>query len=345
MQEKTVTHNIYAPIEDAHALLISQLSRGIMAEGRRLLVIAQDYQRGQKLQHNLRFFLPHAEVMLVAEKEANFYQMTTSTPKECINQYYHLCALREARPCIIITTVPTAMKKLITPSVLQEHCLQISKGDAVCYAHLVQQLAKMGYIKTHKIRDCGEFATRGDIIDIQGNSINIGYRCEISDDKIVSIYALDTLQQIPSQEPLDHITIYPCVALFFDESENKQLEQNCTTHIGQHFLHTEVYHMLKERIVPRNAHHYLPIMYNTHLSDLFEYCSPYVTMYDDSYKATILKQEKQIYNALLQVSTIYGKIFPSPSSLYLTSSELQSKLLSSSNYLLSRYKKDQSLTH
>ncbi|MBP5617975.1 MAG: DEAD/DEAH box helicase, partial [Clostridia bacterium] len=107
-----------------------------------------------------------------------------------------LCSVEAARLC----TLP--------PDVLAAHCLALKPGDTLPPMTLAGALLDAGYAQADTVEGPGQFARRGDILDVYPPDGEAPVRLEYWGDEIDSINRFDVLSQRRT-EPLDALTLTP----------------------------------------------------------------------------------------------------------------------------------------
>ena len=104
------------------------------------------------------------------------------------------------------------LEKFNTPSFYKENIIKFSKNDTIDYSKISEKLINLGYKRTTNVTDIGEFALRGDILDIYGLDEN-PVRIEFFADSIEDIRFFNpTLKKAFNQ--LIQLKFYPCTNLF-----------------------------------------------------------------------------------------------------------------------------------
>ncbi|MCK5808854.1 transcription-repair coupling factor [bacterium] len=96
-----------------------------------------------------------------------------------------LAHILHSSPDVIITT-PSSLR-LALPHKILTGGITLKTGDSFDLLLLATELVKMGYQRLPLVRQRGEFAIKGDIIDIATGEAGIGWRVEFFDDEIERI--------------------------------------------------------------------------------------------------------------------------------------------------------------
>ncbi len=108
----------------------------------------------------------------------------------------------------IVTHVEALMQLFPEPNAFKEMSFSLKKGDEVDFSSLPGRLIKAGYRRVTHIDAPGQFAVRGDILDISPVIYDGGVRIEFFGDEVDSIKRFDYYTQL-SHESIDEAEICP----------------------------------------------------------------------------------------------------------------------------------------
>ncbi len=146
---------------------------------------------------------------------STFLEPHIKTKTDYFDAYYRFFLNKEktviANPCFFLLPLPD----------IADNFLILKKGNEFTPDKLKLFLSETGYIQTDIVRESGEFAFRGNIVDIFPYNSDLPLRIEIDFDEIESIKMFDPLSQ-KSVKLIESITTYPVYAL-------KETQTNLTT--------------------------------------------------------------------------------------------------------------------
>jgi transcription-repair coupling factor (superfamily II helicase) len=127
------------------------------------------------------------------------------------------------RPPIIIAAATGAIKKMLPPGVFREHSFTLKTEGTQDLKDAARRLAVMGYERVPVIERAGQFAVRGDILDIWTPDRDDPLRVELFGDEIERIRAFDVLTQksIRGGESTE-VRVFPAAELIADEMLRRQ---------------------------------------------------------------------------------------------------------------------------
>lgn len=152
-------------------------------------------------QEEIRFFDDFA---YFAKNQAADYPAWEALPSENIapspdivgERYRVLNQLKSKDgPVAIISSLQSALQRIISKEKFQSLYLTLNKGDTFSYEGLIQKLLEMGYSKDYMVSDKGQFAVRGGIIDVFPVTSPDPFRIEFFGDEIESIRIFDPVGQ------------------------------------------------------------------------------------------------------------------------------------------------------
>lgn len=123
-----------------------------------------------------------------------------------------------------ITAVPP-------PAYIAENCISIAVGQSVDTEELAAQLTRLGFLRVSKVSMRGEFALRGEVIDIApmySENPDEAFRVQFDFDKIEKIKVFNILSQ-DSKTELKKIRIAPTKEVVWDDATVQTLQKNIET--------------------------------------------------------------------------------------------------------------------
>ena len=178
------------------------------------LVIADSEAGMQKQADELAFY--GDTVCVYPAKDLIFYQADLRAGELVRERMRCLKQILDGRGVIVITTYAALMAPMVPARVLREHMLTIEKQDRLDFPVLAKKLADMGYERSALAEMPGQFAIRGDIIDIFDMTADDPIRVECWGDEVESIRRYDPQSQ-RSTAQLESVRIFPASELLMDD--------------------------------------------------------------------------------------------------------------------------------
>ncbi|MCI5196820.1 MAG: transcription-repair coupling factor, partial [Candidatus Electrothrix sp. AW5] len=124
----------------------------------------------------------------------------------------------QAGPCIVLTSVEAIMRRVIPQQVLGQSCELVMAGEDTDQEALIASLLATGYASCALVRQPGDLAVRGGIVDLFPPPANPALqgplRLDFSEDTVKSIRLFDPLSQ-RSQEELEEAILLPGSDILF----------------------------------------------------------------------------------------------------------------------------------
>ena len=161
--------------------------------GQPIIHVALDDMRAAVLADALAFFAPDCEVVTFPAWDCLPYDRISPRSDIAGERLTALTRLRRPfkQPCIVLTTVNAVVQKTLPADVMQTASLSASKGDELPVEVLRQFLAANGYTSAGTVREPGEFAVRGGIVDLFPPGYDAPLRLDFFGDEIESIRVFD----------------------------------------------------------------------------------------------------------------------------------------------------------
>lgn len=118
----------------------------------------------------------------------------------------------------VVTTIDGMMDKVMPISHIKKNIISFEVGEIIDITDIEKRMVLLGYERRSQVEATGEFAIRGNIIDIFPLTEEVPVRIDLWDDEIDSIKLFDVESQ-RSIENLDEITIYPAAEYLLSKDE------------------------------------------------------------------------------------------------------------------------------
>nr|WP_261806600.1 transcription-repair coupling factor [Lapidilactobacillus luobeiensis] len=173
---------------------------------------------------DLVYYFPVEEVIAA--------QGATSSPEFQSLRIEALAFLLRQEPGIVVTSVAGARYQLPTPATFATAKIQLEQDGELDLARLPEQLVSMGYRREKLVANPGEFAIRGDIIDVYPLMAEDPVRIELFGDEIDGIRRFDSASQ-RSIENLARLTLLPATDLITSLAERQRTGQKIAAAVTQ----------------------------------------------------------------------------------------------------------------
>jgi len=251
------------------AQLAYQIAKQTGAEP--ILVITANAHQAFDLLHQLRFFLgaTEREVLLFPDKEVLPYD--TFSPHSRINSrriraFYRLLN-KDYK--IVITSVDNLMHRVPPSSYFINRGIMLKIGQQLEREVFIHQLDQAGYERVEQVREPGELAVRGSLMDIYPTGGLLPYRIDWLDDEIDTIRTFSPQDQ-RSLEQVESVEFFPAHEFPLTAAAKKNF---CVawqrTFDAKHRRH-RIYLDLRQGFTPQGLENYLPFFFSK-LDSIFGY--------------------------------------------------------------------------
>src|SRR3982074_3142661 len=160
--------------EGAEGLVISDLARAVAARPKppavSLAVVCRDGPRMAQLARALEFFAPDLPVMQFPAWDCQPYDRVSPHGGILAQRLTTLARLSRlkgsAKPLIVLTTVNAIVQRVPAREIVAAQALSVAPGQIVSMDSIVSWLEHNGYNRSSTVREPGEYAVRGGILDL-----------------------------------------------------------------------------------------------------------------------------------------------------------------------------------
>lgn len=181
--------------EGFDALVVAELSR----EGRDLLFVARDDARLAHMAEAIGFFAPDIDCLELPAWDCLPYDRVSPNPTLVSRRIDAFCRLaaedRAPVPRVVLTTVSALLQRVPPPEAFSAASMAVAPGDRVDRDRLAAFLVAAGYVSSDTVREPGEYAVRGGIVDIFPTGRAEPVRLDFFGDDVDSIRTFDALSQ------------------------------------------------------------------------------------------------------------------------------------------------------
>ncbi|MDR2091103.1 MAG: transcription-repair coupling factor [Clostridiales bacterium] len=181
-----------------------------------VLYVARDRLHAEEIKEKLNDFFDKKALLLPCKDDFLLYKRggDAALLKKRLSVFNGLC---EGTAGALVVSPENLAQYLPKPGIYKKHALKLAaNGDADLY-ETADALVKSGYERVDKIASAGEFALRGDVLDVYPAADNPA-RINFFGDTVESIKLIDAATLMGLKE-LKEITVYPAREIFIDEKQ------------------------------------------------------------------------------------------------------------------------------
>ncbi len=182
------------------------------AAGRPLVVVAPDEAAARDLSFDLKALLPRRPVRHYPARGV-LYESHLAPPPHLVG--LRIAALEDLTTAesdaVVVASIGALAERIPDPE-LRPHGFELAVGEVAELDELARQLTGCGYERCDRVEDRGQFAIRGDILDVFPATEDHAVRIELFDIEIESIRRFSTFTQ-RSLEQVQRIEMAPAAEL------------------------------------------------------------------------------------------------------------------------------------
>ena len=185
--------------EGANGLVVGDLARAHFARAgaaKRILVICRDAERMNALTANLQFFAPELAVLQFPAWDCLPFDRVSPIAEVGARRMTTLTKLvADEREAIVLTTVNAVLQRTPPKEFVAKASLYLKPGTNVAFDNIVTWLEENGYSRASTVRDTGDYAVRGGIIDLYAPGGIGAVRLDFFGDSIETVKSFDAQTQ------------------------------------------------------------------------------------------------------------------------------------------------------
>lgn len=248
-------------------LLLADLAR---ASGR-MAFIAADAQMMGALADTVPFFAPEIEIITIPAWDCLPYDRASPSLRTSSERLAGLHALqaRPRGPQLVLTTANAVTQRALTPFRIRQLVAKLAPGERIEIDRLAGMLSANGYMRTDTVRDAGEYAVRGGIVDLWPAGEPGPLRLDLFGDEIETLRRFDPATQ-RTLEAVDGLTLLPASEALLDEASIKRFRSRYRELFGATATGDPLYQAVSEGRRLAGMEHWLPL-FEEKLSTLFDH--------------------------------------------------------------------------
>jgi len=249
------------------ALIIAQTAKQHKAP---VIVVTRDTTECLQLQQALKVFTEdNLDIHIFPDWETLPYD-SFSPHQDIISQRLEtLYKLPEVSQGIVILPVETLMQRLIPRGYIDINSLMLECGQTINIDSLRSKLEQAGYLCVPQVQDHGDFAVRGNLIDLFPMGSQLPYRIDLFDDEIETISFFDPDTQ-RSLEKINEIRLLPAREFPLDEESINRFRQNFRSTFDISPNSSPLYRDISQGISAAGVEYYIPLFFER-MDSLFDY--------------------------------------------------------------------------
>lgn len=273
--DKSGFTTLYGAPEGQDARLLADKAQALAKEKCALVHIALDDTRLATLNELLEFFAPDVDVVTFPAWDCLPYDRVSPNAEIVAQRVHALTRLLEWQasdkflPRVVLTTVNAVLQRVTPRAALKEASFIAAKDQRLDIAQLQSFMEHNGYQRTETVREAGEYAMRGGIIDLFPPGYEKPVRLDLFGDEIEKIRTFDPMTQ-RSESDIDTFALRPVTEFFLDEPSIQRFRTGYREAFGAVRDDDPLYEAISGARRYNGMEHWLPLFYD-HMDSIFDY--------------------------------------------------------------------------
>jgi transcription-repair coupling factor (superfamily II helicase) len=247
-----------------------------------LLHVCRDDGRMARTAAALAFFQPQIDVIALPAWDCLPYDRVSPNAEIMSRRIDALTRLAEPPPMgarrIVLTTVNAALQRVPPRAVFRDRVLKLGRGGRIPLDRLISFLDRNGYSRTDTVREAGEFAVRGGILDLFPSGAPAPLRLDFFGDTLEGLRSFDPLTQ-RSTGTVEGIVLKPVNEVLLDDAAIQRFRTRYREQFGTVADDDPLYGAISAGRRYIGMEHWLPLYYET-LESIFDYLPDAAVMLD-----------------------------------------------------------------
>ncbi len=236
-----------------------------------LIFVAEDAHKALQLEKNMKALLPDDSILPFPAWDCLPYDRSSPKPdieSVRLKTLYHL--INSANTQTTLITTPDALCQKLPPrEFLKPRGLTLKTQATYAPERVGTYLQNNAYHRVQTVRENGEYAVRGSLIDIFPAGSHHPFRLDFFGDEIEVIKTFDPLDQ-RSLDPVSHVQLLPKSEVILTPETLHTFRQNYRAFRGSKAQDDPLYQEISAGISPQGLEHWLPFFF-PRVETLFDY--------------------------------------------------------------------------
>ncbi len=257
--------------EGAYGLVIAQAAR---TRGGVILHVARDAARAAALREGLAFFAPDLAVIDLPAWDCLPYDRVSPSIDVASRRVAALSFLAhhtpsEDAPVIVITTANAVVQRVPPKSVIANTSFAAKPGGVLNVDRLTEYLTENGYARASTVREPGEFAIRGGLIDVFPPGAASPSRLDLFGDTLESIRTFDPETQRTIAQARE-LNLAPVSEVLLNADSISRFRRHYVAAFGAATDNDPLYEAVSAHRKHHGVEHWTPFFYEE-MDTLFDY--------------------------------------------------------------------------
>ena len=263
--------------------LARALSAGQREEAAVFVHVARDVSRSAQFCEALRFAAPAVEILDIPGWDCQPYDRVSPSAAVAARRMTGFARLARSkssreRPRVLALTVDCLLQRVPPKKKIAAETFSAAPGNAVEMDLLTAWLVANGFLRSSTVREPGEYAQRGGIVDLYTPSMPAPIRLDFFGNTLESIRSFDPETQRTTGQ-LRALDLVPMSELPLVTETMRRFRHGYTARFGGETRGDVLYETISEGRRHPGAEHWLPLFYER-LDTLFDYIGSAPLLFD-----------------------------------------------------------------
>jgi transcription-repair coupling factor (superfamily II helicase) len=263
--------------DGAEGMVVADLARAVAGRASppatSLVVVCRDGPRLAQLARALGFFAPDISVLEFPAWDCQPYDRVSPHAAIVAQRMTALSRLARVkgrdRPSVLLTTVNGVLQRVPARDLLAGQSLSAAPGNILDMDGVVRWLELNGFVRASTVRDAGEYAVRGGIIDLYPPGVDLPVRLDFFGDQLESIRSFDPETQRTAGQ-LRALDLVPVAEFQLTTETIRRFRTGYVREFGAATSDDVLYHAVSEGRRHPGMEHWLPLFHDR-LDTLLDY--------------------------------------------------------------------------
>jgi transcription-repair coupling factor (superfamily II helicase) len=263
--------------DGAEGLVLADLARSVAAKADApaisLCVICRDGQRMAALSRALSFFGPDLLTMEFPAWDCLPYDRVSPNASVVAQRMTALSRLARVKgrdkPSVLLTTVNAALQRVPAREFVATHALSVAPGNVLGMHGVIEWLELNGFQRASTVREPGEYAVRGGILDLFPPGMDMPVRFDFFGDSLETIRTFDPQSQ-RSEMTMRGLDLVPVAEFQLITDTIRRFRTGYVAEFGAATPDDLLYEAVSEGRRYPGMEHWLPLFHDK-LETIFDY--------------------------------------------------------------------------
>lgn len=258
------------------ALVVADLARALVGkayDSAGVVHVARDSARMAAMERALAFVAPDVEVLTFPNWDCQPYDRVSPNAAVVAARSTALARISASRggekPRVVLTTVNAALQRVAAPETVARQSFSAAPGNVVDLKALTEWLEINGFMRASTVRDYGEYAIRGGIVDLFPAGHVEPIRLDFFGDQLETIRPFDPETQ-RSTGQLRALDLVPMSEVQLTSETIRRFRQSYAATFGAPGRDDQLYAAISEGRRYPGMEHWLPLFHDR-LATLFDH--------------------------------------------------------------------------